>query len=197
MWNALETRMMTFPMLRVIIWILWAIIQSYRKSQQEPFGVENFDEDAKNEHVDTIHDWDYQEDKILEVYELSPIIRNEKKRSRIILEIPKNTKSSTLFVVQEQITRIVHSISSWSLNKQGDITIKEVMDLVLKCGADYASNEHDITTQLFVKRDHREMFLALSTNEIRFQWLTRWYKDKYEKWISFEQFVSYLIVEHF
>jgi hypothetical protein len=123
--------------------------------------------------VDTIHDWDYQEDKILEVYELSPIIRNEKKRSRIILEIPKNTKSSTLFVVQEQITRIVHSISSWSLNKQGDITIKEVMDLVLKCGADYASNEHDITTQLFVKRDHREMFLALSTNEIRFQWLTR------------------------
>jgi hypothetical protein len=121
MWNALETRMMTFPMLRVIIWILWAIIQSYRKSQQEPFGVENFDEDAKNEHVDTIHDWDYQEDKILEVYELSPIIRNEKKRSRIILEIPKNTKSSTLFVVQEQITRIVHSIFSWSLNKQGDI----------------------------------------------------------------------------
>jgi hypothetical protein len=71
--------------------------------------------------VDTIHDWDYQEDKILEVYELSPIIRNEKKRSRIILEIPKNTKSSTLFVVQEQITRIVHSIFSWSLNKQGDI----------------------------------------------------------------------------
>ncbi|KAL5649252.1 hypothetical protein ACJX0J_040061, partial [Zea mays] len=44
-----QTRMMTFPI------------------QQEPFGVENFDEDAKNEHVDTIHDWDYQEDKILEV----------------------------------------------------------------------------------------------------------------------------------
>jgi hypothetical protein len=47
------------------------------------------------------------------------------------------------------------------------------MDLVLKCGVDYGSNEHDIATQLFVKRDQREMFLTLPTNEIRFQWLTR------------------------
>jgi hypothetical protein len=30
-----------------------------------------------------------------------------------------------------------------------------------------------------VKRDQREMFLTLPTNEIRFQWLTRRYNDKY------------------
>jgi hypothetical protein len=53
------------------------------------------------------------------------------------------------------------------------------MDLVLKCEADYGSNEHDIAIQLFVKRDQREMFLTLPTNEIRFQWFTRRYKDKY------------------
>jgi hypothetical protein len=53
------------------------------------------------------------------------------------------------------------------------------MDLVLDCGADYDSNEHDIATQLFVKRDQREMFLTLPTREIRFNWLTRRYNDKY------------------
>jgi hypothetical protein len=53
------------------------------------------------------------------------------------------------------------------------------MDLVLDCGADYGSNEHDISTQLFVKRDQREMFLTLPTREIRFNWLTRRYNDKY------------------
>lgn len=41
------------------------------ESQQEPFGVVNFDEEAEDEHVDMVHDWDYQEDKISMVYEVS------------------------------------------------------------------------------------------------------------------------------
>jgi hypothetical protein len=53
------------------------------------------------------------------------------------------------------------------------------MQHVLECGADYSSNEHDIATQLFVKKDQREMFLTLPTNKIRFDWLTRRYNDKY------------------
>jgi hypothetical protein len=49
------------------------------------------------------------------------------------------------------------------------------MDLVLKCGADYGSNEHFVATQLFVKKDQREMFLTIPTNKIRFDWITRMY----------------------
>jgi hypothetical protein len=149
------------------------------ESQQDPIDVENVDEEAEDEHVDMFHDWDYQEDESAEVNEVSPTIRNEKKRPRVVIQIPKKPKSSTTLVIQEQITKIADSASSFSSKKQGDITIKEVMDLVLKCGADYGSNEHDIATQLFVKRDQREMFLTLPTNEIRFQWLIRRYKDKY------------------
>jgi hypothetical protein len=54
------------------------------------------------------------------------------------------------------------------------------MDLVLECGADYGTNEHFIATQLFVKKDQREMFLTLPTNKIRFDWLTMMY-NKFEK----------------
>jgi hypothetical protein len=96
--------------------------------------------------VDMFHDWDYQEDESAEVNEVSPTIRNEKKRPRVVIQIPKKPKSSTALVIQEQITKIANSASSFSSKKQGDITIKEVMDLVLKCGADYGSNEHDIAT---------------------------------------------------
>jgi hypothetical protein len=53
------------------------------------------------------------------------------------------------------------------------------MDVVLDCGAQYDSNEHDIDTQLFVKKEQREMFLTLPTREIRLNWLTRRYNDKY------------------
>jgi hypothetical protein len=42
-----------------------------------------------------------------------------------------------------------------------------VMDVVLDYRAQYGSNEHDIATQLFVKREQREMFLTLPTREIR------------------------------
>jgi hypothetical protein len=64
--------------------------------------------------------------------------------------------------------------------KEGGVTIKEVMDLVLECGADYGTNEHFVATQLFVKKDQREIFLTLPTNKIRFDWLTRMY-NKFEK----------------
>ena len=36
-------------------------------------------------------------------------------------------------------------------------------------------------TELFVKKEQREMFMTLPTNEIRFNWLRRKYNDKYEK----------------
>jgi hypothetical protein len=45
------------------------------------------------------------------------------------------------------------------------------MDLVLECGAGYDTDEHYIATELFVKKDRREMFMTLPTNDIRFNWL--------------------------
>jgi hypothetical protein len=55
------------------------------------------------------------------------------------------------------------------------------MDLVLDCGADYGTNEHFITMELFVEKDQRDMFLTFSTKEIKFNWLRRKYHPKYAK----------------
>jgi hypothetical protein len=40
------------------------------------------------------------------------------------------------------------------------------MQHVLECGADYGSNEHDIATQLFVKKDQREIFLSFQLTKL-------------------------------
>jgi hypothetical protein len=52
---------------------------------------------------------------------------------------------------------------------------------VLACGAGYDSNEHYIASELFVKKEQREMFMTMPTNEIKFNWLKRKYNDKYAK----------------
>jgi hypothetical protein len=53
------------------------------------------------------------------------------------------------------------------------------MDLVVECGADYGSDEHFVATQLFVKKEQRDMFMTMPTNEIRFNWLRRMYVAKF------------------
>jgi hypothetical protein len=58
----------------------------------------------------------------------------------------------TALVIQEQITNRAESATSFASKKQGEITIKKVMDLVLECGTDYGINEHFIATQLFVEK---------------------------------------------
>jgi hypothetical protein len=57
-------------------------------------------------------------------------------------------KSSTALIIQEQITKIADSAESFtSKKKQAEVvSIKEVMDVVLDCGAQYGSNEHNIAT---------------------------------------------------
>jgi hypothetical protein len=133
-------------------------------------------EEDEDEHVDVWHDWSYREEEE-EVQEVSPSIAN--KKAHVVLDIPKKAKSSTASIIQEKITKIAESASSFASKKEGEITIKEVIDLVLECGADYGTNEHFVATQLFVKKDQREMFLTLPTNKIRFDWLTRMY-NKFE-----------------
>jgi hypothetical protein len=145
--------------------------------QTQPENV-NAKED-EDEHVDMWHDWSYKEEEEEEVQEVSPSIANKKRKAHVVLDIPKKAKSSTALIIQEQITKIAESTSSFASKKAGEITIKEVMDLVLVCGADYGTNEHFVATQLFVKKDQRKMFLNLPTNKIRFDWLTRMY-NKFE-----------------
>jgi len=54
------------------------------------------------------------------------------------------------------------------------------MELVIACGANFGSNEHYIASELFVKKEQREMFMTLPTDEIRFNWLRRKYNDKFK-----------------
>jgi hypothetical protein len=52
------------------------------------------------------------------------------------------------------------------------------MDQVLECGADYDTDEHYIATELFVKKDQRDMFMTLPPKVIRFNWIRRKYQAK-------------------
>ncbi|PUZ56890.1 hypothetical protein GQ55_5G380700 [Panicum hallii var. hallii] len=133
---------------------------------------ENIDEAGEKEEEDNLlHDWSYREEDDEEVQEVSPANGNKKRRAR----------SSTALLIQEQITKIADSAESFTSKKQAEVvSIKEVMDVVLDCGAQYGSNEHDIATQLFAKKKQREMFLTLPTREIRLNWLTRRYNDNFQ-----------------
>jgi hypothetical protein len=70
----------------------------------------------------------------------------------------------------------VNSVSSKALS--GDFTRpSEAMTLVKDTGAEEESNEHYIITQLFKNAANREIFLTFETNEERFNWLKRCYKE--------------------
>jgi hypothetical protein len=91
----------------------------------------------------------------------------------------KKPRIGTTLVIQEQVTKIAESASSFTSKKLGEVTVQQVMDLVLECGAGYDTDEHYIATELFVKKDQRKMFMTLPTNETRFNWLRRKYNAKY------------------
>jgi hypothetical protein len=82
--------------------------------------------------------------------------------------------------VQDQLNKLVFmsersTASCESLARREDTSgcsIKDVMVLVRECGAVPESKEHFITSQVFIKRAEREMFMTLETPEKRFQWLT-------------------------
>jgi len=92
----------------------------------------------------------------------------------VILEKPnKKPKASTALVIQEHISKISENASSFVASKQDGITIDQVMGHVVACGAAYGSDEHFVATELFVKKEHREMFMTMSNNEARLSWLKR------------------------
>jgi hypothetical protein len=130
--------------------------------------------DEEEEKVDDGNIGDEQE-----VLEVSPPLFNAKRRARVAVDKGKKPRTGTALVIQEQITKIADSASSFTSKKCNEVTVKHVMDLVVECGADYGSDEHFIATQLFVKKEQRDMFMTMPTNEIRFNWLRRMYLAKF------------------
>jgi hypothetical protein len=157
----------------------WNPMSSNPIIPESQLEINNTKEDEEHEPRNPFFNWSYKEDEE-EVHEVSPSIANKKREARVVLEIPKNPKSSTTLVIEELITKIAEPASSFTSKKEGGVTIKEVMGLILECGEDYGTNEHFVATQMFMKKDQREIFLTLPTNIIRFDWLTRMY-NKFEK----------------
>jgi len=133
-------------------------------------------EDADVVPLDENNEADADADEVLEI---SPSLGNAKRRARVVVDKGKKQKTKTALVIQEQITKIAKSASSFTSKKSSDVTVQQIMELVLDCGADYGTDEHYIATELFVKKDQRDMFLTLPTREIRFNWLRRKYHAKY------------------
>ncbi|CAM0942926.1 unnamed protein product [Alopecurus aequalis] len=98
----------------------------------------------------------------------------------------KNKKPKTAQVMQEQIKRIgdiaERSQSSFESFIKNDETrsVTSIMDEVVACGAQDGSDEYFIATELFIKREQREMFLHMSVAS-RLGWLRRKYDNKYPK----------------
>ncbi|WVZ96264.1 hypothetical protein U9M48_041922 [Paspalum notatum var. saurae] len=65
----------------------------------------------------------------------------------------RRTKSSTAVVMQEHVKKIADSADAITTKRLGEVTIKQVIELVEACGATFGTNEHFIATKLFVKRE--------------------------------------------
>jgi hypothetical protein len=112
---------------------------------------------------------------------ISPPPARGKRLARPVEGSGKKAKSGNAILIQEAVTSMASTASDYSLKKHGKYSIDEVMEVVLACGAGYDSNEHYIASELFVKKEQREMFMTMPTNEIKFNWLKRKYNDKYAK----------------
>lgn len=135
--------------------------------------------------VDNIHDCD------LEDTEAPPTPTDAGASSSTVKRLgkfvhDKSKKPKTAQVMQEQITRIgdiaekSHSSFQSFIQNDDATSVTSVMNEVLACGATEGSDEHFIATELFVKRDQREMFLHMSVTS-RLGWLRRKYDNKYPK----------------
>ncbi|GJN32263.1 hypothetical protein PR202_gb20754 [Eleusine coracana subsp. coracana] len=108
----------------------------------------------------------------------SPVNPNGKRPPTRVDDKGKKPKSGTSALIQEAVSSIATSANSYGSSKEVKYSITEVMKHVVSCGADVDSNKHFIATELFVKKEQREMFMTLSS-ESRKNWLTRKYNAKY------------------
>jgi hypothetical protein len=87
-----------------------------------------------------------------ETQEASPINANGKRVTRFTQDKGKKPKTRTTLIIQETISSMAMSASSYASEKEGKYSIDEVMEQVLACGANYGSNEHFIATELFINK---------------------------------------------
>ncbi|KAI4984593.1 hypothetical protein ZWY2020_017223 [Hordeum vulgare] len=128
--------------------------------------------------VDNIHDVDLEETQTGESH-----ADGKGKRLGGVVD-GNNKKQKTSLVIQEQITRVgdiaerTQSSFESYMKKEESSSVTSVMDLVVECGAIVGSDEYFIATELFVKREQREMFLHMTESVARFDWLRRKYNTK-------------------
>lgn len=137
------------------------------ETQEDAFIDQTLEEEGGNEYFDTN-----------ELEQISPVNANGKRPPRAVQDKGKKPKTGTAILIKEAMSSIATSANSYASSKEGKFSIKEVMEHVVACGAGYETNEHFIATELFVKKDQREMFMTLPTDN-RFNWLTRKYVAKY------------------
>ncbi|KAM3391801.1 hypothetical protein ACQJBY_013107 [Aegilops geniculata] len=135
--------------------------------------------DALN--VDEITDLDLEDDT---EEQASPTIASGSK-VRLGITIPeKNKRPKTAQVMQEEIRKISsiahasHTSFQSFLRKDETTSVASTMDLVRACSAIEGTDEHFIATELFMKREQREMFLHM-TADSRKGWLRRRFDLKY------------------
>jgi hypothetical protein len=116
-----------------------------------------------------------------ETYEVTPSPGSGKRAARPVQGSGKKAKTTNAVLIQEACTSTASSANAYAAKKDGKFTIDEVMKAVRDCGAEYGTDEHYIATELFVKKEQREMFMTFPTDEIKFNWLTRKYNDKHAK----------------
>jgi hypothetical protein len=152
----------------------WSPHMASAEEGQNGINEEDTQEDAVDVGQNSTNEEDTQEDASL-------VNVNGKRAPRFIQDKGKKPKIGTALLIQEAVTSMATLASSYSSKKEGKYSIDEVMGHVLACGADYETNEYFIASELFVKKEQREMFMRFPTNELRFSWLTRKYMGKYGK----------------
>lgn len=113
----------------------------------------------------------------------SPVTPKVNKRlGKIICDT--NKKPKTAQVMQEQITVIgdickeSHKTFESFFKDDDTTSVASVMKEAIACGAIEGSDEHFIASELFTKREQREMFLSMSV-DTRLGWLRRKFSVKY------------------
>lgn len=120
-----------------------------------------------------------------ELEEESPSNGKGKRVANAPIGTGKKPKSSSAQVMQDQIIKIANmakksqsTLESFAM-KDDPCSIDVVMNWVKECAASLGSDEHFIATELFLKREQRQMFKTLDTPQARFEWLKRKYKKEY------------------
>jgi hypothetical protein len=116
-----------------------------------------------------------------EANEVTPSPSSGKRTARPVQDRGKKLKTTNAVLIQEAVTSMASSANAYAAKKEGKFTIDEVMKVVVASGAAYGSHEHYIATQLFVKKEQREMFMTLPTDDVRLNWLSRCYNDRQAK----------------